>query len=161
MLSKVRATSYAAAATLVILSGITAVPTVAAAQNLQLAQADRRDGDNRREARRESRKDSARSERRETRRDNVRSDRREARRDNARGDRRSGNRIVVRSHRGNDRWRDARRSYGASTVAFVVLGPRVTYRSYGAGWCRGLHRGRHFDRRVGYHAGRHYGPFRC
>ena len=47
------------------------------------------------------------------------------------------------------------------SVGFAVLGPRVVYRAYGAGWCRGLHRGRHYDRRNGWHSGRHYGPFRC
>lgn len=47
------------------------------------------------------------------------------------------------------------------SVAFVVLGPRVVYRSYGAGWCRGLHSGRHWAPRIGWHRGRHVGAVRC
>jgi hypothetical protein len=73
---------------------------------------------------------------------------------------RTTTRTVVR-HRDGDRRRVIVRSRPSTSVSFVVLGPRVAYRAYGAGWCRGLHRGRHWDRRVGWHAGRHYGPFRC
>lgn len=43
----------------------------------------------------------------------------------------------------------------------VVLGPRVVYRSYGSGWCRALHRGRHWAPRIGWHSGRHVGRVRC
>jgi len=73
---------------------------------------------------------------------------------------RTTTRTVVR-HRDGDRRRVIVRSRPSTSVSFVVLGPRVAYRAYGAGWCRGLHRGRHWDRRNGWHAGRHYGPFRC
>ena len=45
---------------------------------------------------------------------------------------------------------------------FVFLGgPRVIVRGYGPGWCRGLHRGRHWAPRIGWHAGTHRGLFRC
>ena len=84
-------------------------------------------------------------------------------------------RTVVRSDRDNDRRRvivrrdrdrdHDRRRYGhrsyASSVAFVVLGPRVVYRSYGSGWCRALHNGRHWAPRTGWHRGRHVGAVRC
>jgi hypothetical protein len=73
---------------------------------------------------------------------------------------RTTTRTVVR-HRDGDRRRVVVRSRPSTSVAFVVLGPRVAYTAYGSGWCRGLHRGRHYDRRNGWHAGRHYGPFRC
>jgi hypothetical protein len=68
-------------------------------------------------------------------------------------------RTVVR-HRGNDRHYYGR-SHSSSTVAFVVLGPRVVYRSYGSGWCRALHSGRHWAPRIGWHRGRHVGAVRC
>ena len=41
----------------------------------------------------------------------------------------------------------------------VVIG--IIVRGYGPGWCRGLHRGRHWAPGIGFHAGRHYGLFRC
>lgn len=46
-------------------------------------------------------------------------------------------------------------------VPLVVLGPRVVYRSYGPGWCRGLHRGYHWAPKIGWHSRRHVGLFRC
>jgi hypothetical protein len=55
-------------------------------------------------------------------------------------------RVVVR--RDDYRWRSGR-SYAATSVAFVVLGPRVVYRAYGPGWCIGLHRGRHWGASAG------------
>jgi hypothetical protein len=73
---------------------------------------------------------------------------------------RTTTRTVVR-HRDGDRRRVIVRSRPSTSVGFVVLGPRVHYAAYGSGWCRGLHRGRHWDRVHGWHAGRHYGPFRC
>jgi hypothetical protein len=76
---------------------------------------------------------------------------------------RSRTRTVVSRDRHRDRswaWRH-RGSHSFAQASFVILGPRVVYRSYGPGWCRGLHRGRHWDRRIGWHAGRHFGPFRC
>jgi hypothetical protein len=77
---------------------------------------------------------------------------------------RTTTRTVVRHDRDRDHrwsWRHHHGSRSYAAVDFVILGPRVAYRTYGAGWCRGLHRGRHWDRRAGWHAGRHYGPFRC
>jgi hypothetical protein len=71
--------------------------------------------------------------------------------------------VVARNHH-HDRnwsWRHRHGSHSYAAVDFVILGPRVHYAAYGSGWCRGLHRGRHWDRRSGWHAGRHYGPFRC
>ena len=53
------------------------------------------------------------------------------------------------------------RSQPSSSVAFVVLGPRVVYRSYGSGWCLALHNGRHWAPRIGWHRGRHVGAVRC
>lgn len=156
MLSRVKLSHFAAAATLAILMGMPAVPDVAAAQD--------------REVRRDSRDDrrDARQERREGGRE-ARQERR-GERGEARRDRNDSSRVVIRSG-SNDRsrvvirdrdrdWRHAGRSF-AQGSAFVVLGPRTVYRDYGPNWCRGLHRGRHFDRRNGWHAGRHYGPYRC
>jgi hypothetical protein len=179
MLSRAKASYLAAAASLVILSGVTLSSNIANAQSgIQPAQVEKRDAqDNRRsESRREQRRETSQS--REARPSREVSSNREGRsgRD-ARSTRtreitttRSSNRTVVRGDRDRrhvvrDRDRDRRhvivRSRPSSSVAFVVLGPRVVYRAYGAGWCRGLHRGRHWDRRIGWHAGRHYGPFRC
>lgn len=54
------------------------------------------------------------------------------------------------------------RSRDRAVSGFVFLGgPRVVVRNYGAGWCRGLHRGRHYAPRVGMHGGTHRGLFRC
>lgn len=91
---------------------------------------------------------------------------------------RSGNDTTVRTRSGGSRDytnnrssrdysnnRSNRRVYyrgrSSTTVAFVVLGPRVVYRSYGSGWCRALHSGRHFAPRIGWHRGRHVGAVRC
>ncbi|HET7680880.1 MAG TPA: hypothetical protein VFK79_12210 [Xanthobacteraceae bacterium] len=158
MLSRAKASYLAAAAALVILSGVTVSSNTASAQSgIQPAQVEKRDAqDNRRsESRREQRRDASR-EGRSTRSREItttgQSDRTVVRRDS---DRRH---VVVRDR---DRRRVIVRSRPSTSVAFVVLGPRVVYRAYGAGWCRGLHRGRHWDRRIGWHAGRHWGPFRC
>jgi hypothetical protein len=173
MLSRLKASCLAAAAVLV-LSGSVVSPTVAApAQgNIQLAQNDQRDNNRGNETRRSSSNEvrSNRSSSREIRssnrdrvsassnrsRSNV-SSRTVVRHDNNRS------RVVVhdrdRDHRWSWRHHSGSRSY--ATTTFVVLGPRVHYAAYGAGWCRGLHRGRHFDRIHGWHAGKHYGPFRC
>jgi hypothetical protein len=158
MLSRAKASYLAAAAALVILSGVTVSSNIASAQSgIQLAQVEKRDAqDNRRsESRREKRRDassSRTSSRTVVRRDSDR--RRVVVRDSSR-------RHVVVRDRDRDRRRVIIRSRPSTSVAFVVLGPRVVYRAYGAGWCRGLHRGRHWDRRIGWHAGRHWGPFRC
>ena len=146
MLSKAKASYLAAAAALVILSGVTVSSTIASAQSRQPAQVEKQDAqDNRKsESRREQRRET--SQNRDTRsRTVVRSDR----------DRRPD------FIRDRDRRRVIIRSRPSSSVGFVVLGPRVVYRAYGPGWCRGLHSGRHWARRIGWHAGRHYGPFRC
>ena len=77
---------------------------------------------------------------------------------------RTGSNGTVRNtHTSNRNWdRNHRRYYrGRSTVAFVVPGPRATYRSYGSGWCRALHSGRHYAPRIGWHGGRHVGAVRC
>lgn len=68
--------------------------------------------------------------------------------------------VVVRRDRDrdHDRWRG--RNAHAS-VSFVVLGPRAVYRSYGSGWCRALHNGRHWAPHKGWHSGRHVGAVRC
>jgi len=49
----------------------------------------------------------------------------------------------------------------AISVPYVVLGAPVVYRAYGAGWCRALHRGRHWSPGIGWHAGQHVGRVRC
>lgn len=72
---------------------------------------------------------------------------------------RSNTRVVVRS--GNDNRGVVTRSYPTNSVAFVVHGPRAAYASYGSGWCRALHSGRHWAPRVGNHRGRHVGAVRC
>jgi hypothetical protein len=71
---------------------------------------------------------------------------------------RSNTRVVVRNGTHN---RVVTRSSAPSSVAFVVYGPRAAYASYGSGWCRALHGGRHWAPRVGYHRGRHVGAVRC
>lgn len=53
-----------------------------------------------------------------------------------------------------------RHSYSYSPFLFLG-GPRYYVRSYGPGWCRGLHRGRHWAPRIGWHSGLHRGLFRC
>jgi hypothetical protein len=72
---------------------------------------------------------------------------------------RSNTRVVVRS--GNYNRGVVTRSYATNSVAFVVHGPRAVYASYGSGWCRALHSGRHWAPRVGNHRGRHVGAVRC
>lgn len=59
---------------------------------------------------------------------------------------------------GRRRGRIDRGYSGGATTFFFMGGPRVVT---GGGWCRGLHRGRHFAPRVGWHAGQHRGLFRC
>jgi hypothetical protein len=59
---------------------------------------------------------------------------------------------------GTDRYRSRDRY----ATGFVFLGgPRIVERRYGGGWCRGLHRGRHFAPGIGWHGGKHRGLFRC
>jgi len=60
-------------------------------------------------------------------------------------------------YRSGMRWRGP-----AAATGFVFLGgPRIVVRGYGAGWCRGLHRGYHWAPRLGWHRGTHRGLFRC
>lgn len=54
-----------------------------------------------------------------------------------------------------------RHRYGYYSPFLFLGGPRYYVRSYGPGWCRGLHRGRHWAPRIGWHAGLHRGLFRC
>ncbi len=163
MLSRGKHAQLAAIAALTVLFGANASMNTASAQTgIQLAQADRgrdvkkttttRTVKTQRAPARASSKDRSRQTvvKRTTKRTVVRD------RDN---DRR---RVVVRRDRdrGDYRWRSGR-SYATSSVAFVVLGPRVVYRSYGSGWCRALHSGRHWAPRIGWHRGRHVGAVRC
>jgi len=162
MLSRANTSYLAAAAALVILSGMTVSPNIASAQSgIQLAQAEKGERDKRRtESRSEQRREGSSSREGRSNRE-VKSTR--SREITTTGESR---RTVVRSDRDRrhvrDRDRDRRRviirSRPSSTVAFVVLGPRRVYRP---GWCRGLHRGHHWAPRIGWHAGRHYGLFRC
>lgn len=73
-------------------------------------------------------------------------------------------RVVVRKRVVVHRHARPRNRVVVRTTAYlplVVLGPRVVYRSYGAGWCRALHRGRHWAPGIGWHSGRHIGRIRC
>jgi hypothetical protein len=157
MLSRAKVSYLAAAASLVILSGVTVSSNIASAQSrIQLAQVEKRDAQDNRKS------ESQSKQRRETSQNREGRSSREIKS-------KTSSRTVVRSDRDRRpefiRDRDRRRvvihSRPSSSVAFVVLGPRVVYRAYGPGWCRGLHSGRHWARRIGWHAGRHYGPFRC
>ena len=64
------------------------------------------------------------------------------------------------AYRHHDRDRVAVRST-ALYVPYVVIGRAVVYRSYGRGWCRALHKGRHWAPSAGWHSGRHVGRVRC
>src|SRR5688572_13799948 len=157
MLSRAKASYLAAATSLVILSGVTVSSNVASAQSrVQLAQAEKRDAqDNRKsEPRSKQRREISQSRDGHSSRD-IKSNK--STRTVVRSDHNT-RRVVVHNR---DRRHVVVHSRPSTSVAFVALGPRVVYSAYGAGWCRGLHRGRHWDRRVGWHAGRHYGPFRC
>jgi|tagenome__1003787_1003787.scaffolds.fasta_scaffold19849621_1 hypothetical protein len=178
MLSRKKYTQLAAVAALTLLFGANASLTSARAQTgVQVAQADqkhmqkssRADMRSASTARAQAQTDqnTEKSRKRDARRSssrNVSSDRtRHTVRSNRTGrtvSSRTTTRTVVR-HRDGDRRRVVVHSRPSTSVGFVVLGPRVAYTAYGSGWCRGLHRGRHWDRRHGWHAGRHYGPFRC
>jgi hypothetical protein len=161
MLSRIKLSSLAAVATLGFLSGVIAAPTQALAQagtepvkvEKQQEGQSGRQGESRRDQRRDagsSRETSTKSDvkidrSRTTTRTTIRRD----------GDR-DRSRITLRDRdRDRDRWR-GRSSHAA--VTFVILGPRHHYRP---GWCRGLHRGKHYAPGQGWHAGRHVGLFRC
>ena len=144
MLMKSKPTQLALAATLVVLLGATAAPNMASAQSgLQLAQADY----GRKEAQKPAKpRATTKAQRPDTIRTTTTRTKTVVKSDRPRviGDR---DRVVVRSR--------------TTVVPFVVMGPRVVYRSYGAGWCRGLHRGHHTAPGIGWHAGTHVGPVRC
>jgi hypothetical protein len=179
MLSRSKYFQLAAVAALTVVFGANASPTPASAQaGIQLAQADQKSmqkshkGDVRSST--NARLQANKSDRKQgaqrssgtrnviTQRESTRAFAKEHSKKKKVTTRTTTRKVVVRDHnRRVVRNRVVVRSSPSASVGFVVLGPRVAYRAYGSGWCRGLHRGRHWDRRVGWHAGRHYGPFRC
>jgi hypothetical protein len=179
MLSKKKYAQLAAVAALTVLFGANASITTASAQGgVQLAQADQKhmQKSSKADARSSTnaRIQAGRSDRKQnvqrssstrhvmTQREPTRAFAQDRKKKKTVTSRTTTRKVVVRNHnRRVVRDRVVVRSSPSVSVGFVVLGPRVAYRAYGAGWCRGLHRGRHWDRRIGWHAGRHYGPFRC
>jgi uncharacterized membrane protein YhiD involved in acid resistance len=150
MLSISKYGQLAAVATLVVLLGATAAPNMASAAKGDNAQAEngRRDVQKSKSHVNKSHVNKShvnKSQRHTTTKTVVRTDR-----DHARSDRRHVNtRVIVRTRT------------TAVYVPFVVLGPSVAYASYGSGWCRGLHRGRHWAPGIGWHAGQHVGRVKC
>jgi hypothetical protein len=70
------------------------------------------------------------------------------------------NRHVHRHHRHHDH--DGFVGFSTSLyVPFAVLGTPVVYAAYGPGYCRVLHRGRHWAPGIGWHSGKHVGRVRC
>jgi hypothetical protein len=182
MLSRSKCVQLAAVAALTVLFGANASMTTASAQaGVKVAQADKKQ-DAKPDAKRSSTRVTT-SDRTPNRASNNTRPRQSVstqtstrtvvrQRDNSRGTvvrHRDNDRRTVVRHRGNDRnyyhRGNDRHYYGhsrsSSTVSFVVLGPRVVYRSYGSGWCRALHNGRHWAPRIGWHRGRHVGAVRC
>lgn len=53
------------------------------------------------------------------------------------------------------------RGSSSVVVPLVVIGSSTAYAAYGPGWCRALHKGRHWAPRIGWHAGQHVGRVRC
>jgi len=173
MLSKTRYTQLAAIAALTVLFGANASMTTARAQTgMQPAQTDKKEmkdsqkGDvksssgARRQA--QSEQKSSKDEMRRSKRQSTSSG--ESTRVKVRSDRhketvgeKTKTRTVIK-HRDSDRRVVVFHSRPRTTVTFVVLGPRRHYRP---GWCRGLHRGTHWAPGIGWHAGRHFGRFRC
>jgi hypothetical protein len=156
MLSRTKCTQFAAVAALTVMLGANASITPATAQGgIQLAQADRKDMQNSRRGDMHSSAHTARAQ----------ADKKDGKKTTHRSS--TTHRVITNRDHKNTTRKVIRRdrvvihSRPSVSVGFAVLGPRVVYRAYGAGWCRGLHRGRHFDRRNGWHSGRHYGPFRC
>lgn len=141
MLSSRKLTQLAAVAAVTALLGATAVPnTASAAKSDQQAQSRDRDGKNVSKARASKKHVTKRHVTKKT---VVRK------------------KVVVHRHvTPSHRSRIVVRTT-AAYVPLVVLGPRVVYRSYGAGWCRALHRGRHWSPGIGWHSGRHVGRVRC
>jgi hypothetical protein len=156
MLSRTKCAQLAAVAALTIMLGANASMTTASAQSgIQLAQADRKDMQQSRRGNMHAPANTARAQ--ADRKDGKQTTHKSTttRRVTTNRDHKTTTRKVIHKDR------VVVHSRPSVSVGFAVLGPRVVYRAYGAGWCRGLHRGRHFDRRNGWHAGRHYGPFRC
>ncbi len=149
MLSSRKLTQLAAVAAVTALLGATAVPnTATAAKSDQQAQSGDRDGKNVSKARASKKHVTQRhvTKRHVTKKTVVR--KKTIVRTHVRPSHRyTRNRVVIRTT--------------AVYVPLVVLGPRVVYRSYGAGWCRALHRGRHWAPVLGWHSGRHVGRVRC
>jgi hypothetical protein len=169
MLSKGKLAQLAAAAALTVLFGANASMSPASAQaGIQLAQADNAG----RDVKRTTTTRTVKTSRTPTRASNTRSSRkavstRTTTRSTVRSNRTYSDRNRNYSNRNAYRDRNTYRgrtvvhSRSSSSVAFVVLGPRVVYRSYGSGWCRALHSGRHWAPRIGWHRGRHVGAVRC
>jgi hypothetical protein len=166
MLSRNKFVQLAAVAALTVLFGANASMTAANAQaGTQVAQADQKNMQHSRkgDVRHSSTTARAQAQTEQNTQKSRKSDTRHSSSRNASSDRsrhvistRTTNRTVV--HR--DR-RVVVRSHSSNSVAFVVLGPRAVYRSYGSGWCRALHSGRHWAPRIGWHRGRHVGAVRC
>ena len=166
----------AALAALVIgSSSLIALPAVAAAEPMRLAQSDKPDrpqpdrpqrGDR---GGRPERGEGARMDRGTRMDTGVRVERRAPTADRAvRGavapERRAMERRAIESRVPRDVRPDQRRlrPRPGYRESFVYLGgPRVVVRGYGPGWCRGLHRGWHSAPRIGWHGGTHRGLYRC
>ena len=156
MLSRTKDAQFAAVAALTVMLGANASITSASAQaGTQLAQNDRKDMQQTRKGDMHRSADTARAQ--ADKKDGKKSAHKETttRRVVTNRDHKMTTRKVIRKDR------VVIHSRPSVSVGFAVLGPRVVYRAYGSGWCRGLHRGRHYDRRNGWHSGKHYGPFRC
>ena len=150
MLSRQRRVQLAAVAALTVLFGANAAMSTANAQTrVQLAQAEKKQDVKKSSSKQNVKKSSSKQSVKKSSSKKV-------------VVKKTTNRTVVRSgHNNTKRTVVVRDSRPSSSVAFVVLGPRVVYRSYGSGWCRALHNGRHWAPRIGWHRGRHVGAVRC
>jgi hypothetical protein len=165
MLSRGKLAQLAAAAALTVLLGANASISTASAQaGIQLAQADNKGKD----VKRTTTTRTVKTNRTPTRASNTPTSRkavstRTTTRTTVRGNRTYSDRNRNYSGRNHNTYRSRTvvHSRQSSSVAFVVLGPRAVYRSYGSGWCRALHSGRHWAPRIGWHRGRHVGAVRC
>lgn len=177
MLSKTRYAQLAAVAALTVLFGANASTTTAQAQGNQPTQIEKtqegqatrsggqktRDAGSARETSREGGSVRSSGTNREMRSDRSR-DRTSTQTTTRRGTDSNRTRVTTRDRDWNrdnnhDRWRG--HGHDSYAATFVVLGPRVVYRSYGSGWCRALHNGRHYAPHVGWHRGKHVGAVRC
>jgi hypothetical protein len=144
----------AALAALSLLAGTVATPTVADARDRDRGVRADRGGDRIARADRNRGRDVRRHVNR------SRDVRRHVSRDRDRHvTRRHVTRHAHRHHRHHHRDRFVVRS--TAYLPFVVLGSPVVYRAYGPGYCRALHRGRHWAPGIGWHSGRHVGRVRC